>query len=98
MIEGYHQLDLNHLLKEIAEGKGVSIPELFKRLQEKGYYLNIESLYRYLSSSQKSKRLPPQEFIPIFAEALQLTDQQTRLMLQFWRHYKLMQKCDCDRQ
>lgn len=97
VIQDYHQLELSHLLKEILQEQQISIPELYKRLQGQDYYLSLESLYRYFSSSSKSNRFPPEDFILAFAESLHLNEIHAQLLHQFWRHYKLLKRCHCDR-
>lgn len=93
LIQEYHNLKFSELLKEITQKKGVSINKLFNQLQEQGYYMSLESLYRYFNSSPKSNRFPPQNFIIAFSKALDLPDEQTKLLIKFWLHYKLIKKC-----
>jgi hypothetical protein len=96
LIRDYHQLNLSSCLKIILLDKKVSIPELHKRLQQKDYCLNIESLHRYFNPSQKSNRFPSRDFIKIFSEVVTLTDEQTKLLLQFWIYCRFIKKCkDC---
>ena len=97
IISDYHQLELSYFLKEITEQKGITIPELLKKLHSKDYCLSLESLYRYFSSSYKSNRFPPLEFIIVFSDVLQLTDEQAQLLNQFWKHYKFLKRCRRDR-
>lgn len=93
LIRNYHQLNLSGFLKDILSDKNVSISELHKRLQQKDYCLNIESLHRYFNPSQKSNRFPSKDFIKIFAEVVTLTDEQTKLLFQFWIYYRFVKKC-----
>lgn len=91
-IKDFTRLNLSHLLKEILNEKQISIVDLHKILQIKGYYLNIESLYRYFNPSFKSNRSPSEDFIKIFSEVLELTDEQSELLLQFWSYFKFFKK------
>jgi hypothetical protein len=92
VIRDYHQLNLSHFLRAILLDKGVSIIELYQKLQAKGFYLNRESLYRYFNPSQKSNRFPSQDFIKAFSEVLQLTDEQSELLLKFWIYWRIIKK------
>lgn len=92
LIRDYHQLNLSSFLKDILLDKEISISELHKRLQQKDYHLNIESLHRYFNPSQKSNRFPARDFIEVFSEAVTLTDEQTKLLLQFWGYCRFIKK------
>jgi hypothetical protein len=93
LIRNYHLLNLSDFLKSILLEKKVSVSDLHKRLQQKDYCLNIESLHRYFNPSQKSNRFPSKDFIEIFAEVVTLTDEQTKLLLQFWVYSRFIKKC-----
>lgn len=95
MIRNYHQLNFSVFLRQILAEKELAIPDLYRRLNDKGYCLSLESLYRYFSTNQRSHRFPSQDFIQVFAEVLQLTDEESKILLLFWKHWKVMKKCNC---
>jgi Ser/Thr protein kinase RdoA (MazF antagonist) len=75
--------------------KGLSITDLYWRLNDKNYYLSLESLYRYFNPSSSSNRFPPQDFLEAFSEVLQLTEEESEALLLFWRYWKLAKKIQC---
>ncbi len=92
IIRDYHQLSFSHCLKIILKEKKVSIPDLHKRLLSKGYYLSLESLYRYFNPNLSSNRFPSREFVQVFADVIYLHHEQTNLLLKFYFHSKLKRK------
>ncbi len=92
VIGDYHQLSLSHCLRIILNDKELCFISLHQRLISKGYYLSIESLYRYFNPNLTTNRFPSREFMVTFAEVLQLTDEQTQLLLKFWSHCKFAKK------
>jgi hypothetical protein len=90
----YHQLDFSDCLRIILAHRKMSIPVLHQSLLARNYYLSIESLYRYFNPSINSNRFPSKEFMMIFSEIHQLTDEQCDLLLIFWNHYKFVRKSD----
>lgn len=90
----YHQLGFSDCLRVILMDRKMSIPVLHQSLQVRNYYLSIESLYRYFNPNINSNRFPSKEFMMIFSEILELTDEQTDLLLIFWNHFKFVRKSD----
>ena len=84
IIRSYHQLNLSDFLKILISNKAISLKDLHQQLYLRDYYINLESLYRYFNHNPHSNRLPPQEFIQVFAEVIKLTAEETKLLLKFW--------------
>lgn len=95
IIRDYHQLNFSHCLKIILADRGISIAHLHESLMRKDYYISLESLYRYFNPSPKSNRYPPQDFVQIFAHILQLTEEEAKILLLFWKHWQFVKKCNC---
>lgn len=96
-IRGYHELNLSKVLRQILSDKNLDIPALYTRLSDRGYYLSLESLYRYFNPSPSSNRFPSQDFLEAFSAVLQLTEEESETLLLFWRYWKLVKKCQCSR-
>jgi hypothetical protein len=90
----YQQLKLSNLLGQILQDRQIDVIDLHKLLDEYGYYLNVQSLYRYFNNSSRSNRFPPQDFIRVFAKILYLTEEETKLLLIFWHYCKFYKKCN----
>jgi hypothetical protein len=91
----YQQLNFSVLLRQLLIERNIGIPDLYKILNDREYYLSLESLYRYFNPSPKSNRFPPQEFVQVFATALQLNEGETKALITFWKHWKLIKSCRC---
>ena len=88
------QLDLSRCLKIILDEKGIEIMKLHQMIQDRGYLISRESLYRYFNPSVKSRRFPPLEFIEVFAIALNFSHQETELLKSLWFYCRLIKKCN----
>jgi hypothetical protein len=94
-IDRYHKLSLSELLRRILAEKELTVAELYRKLNEYGYYLSLESLYRYFNPNTRSNRFPPEDFLRAFLGILQLSEEEANALLLFWKHYKLIKKCQC---
>jgi hypothetical protein len=92
VIHDYHQLSFSQCLRVMLREKQITIPNLHQKLIRRGYYLSLESLYRYFNPNLSSNRFPSQAFLRIFAELVNLSDEQMVLLLKFWYHCKLARK------
>lgn len=94
VIERYRNLRLSELLTIILQEKQVKVKELYQKLNDCGYYLSLESLYRYFNSNPQSNRFPPEDFIQTFAKVLQLDTKESKLLHFFWQYcQKYTKKC-----
>lgn len=95
VIYQYKNLRLSDFLTIILQEKQIKVKDLYQRLNDYGYYLSLESLYRYFNSNPQSNRFPSKDFIQTFAKILQLDTEETRLLHFFWRHCKYTKRCSC---
>ncbi len=92
LIRDYHQLSFSDCLKILLTENDLSVSDLHQRLINRGYYLSLESLYRYFNPNLSSNRFPPKQFVKLFAEVIHLTSEQVELLLKFYVHCKLDRK------
>lgn len=92
IIRDYHKLNLSLCLRSILAERGISIALLHQNLTKKNYSMSLESLYRYFNPNLKSNRLPSSNFMRVFVEIIQLTDEEVELLFKFWIHCKLSRK------
>jgi hypothetical protein len=92
VIHDYHQLSFSDCLRIILADRAMSISILHQRLLLRNYYLSLESLYRYFNPNLNSSRFPSREFMLIFSDILQLTEEQGKLLLDFWDFSKFARK------
>lgn len=95
VLQEYQQLNFSYFLKQLLAERNIGITDLYKMLIEHEYYLSLESLYRYFNPNPRTNRFPPQYFVQIFAEVLQLTEKEAKILLLFWKHWQLVKKCNC---
>ena len=92
LIRTIQQLDLSRCLKIILDEKRIEVIKLHQILQDQGYMINRESLYRYFNPSPKSRRYPSLDFIDAFSVALRLNQQEAELLRSLWSYCRLLKK------
>ena len=78
------KINLNHCLVVLLNERSISVRKLHLYLEDKEYYLSIQSVYRYLKSGQSAGRFPPLDFVKIFGQVIGLSDTEQKLLIQLW--------------
>lgn len=91
-IREFRNISFSSFLRKILEYRGVNVIELHKMLIKNEYHIELESLYRYFNPGEQSNRFPPKDFLKAFSICLNLTDEQTDLLILFWSNVKLYKK------
>lgn len=76
VIEFLQDFELNRCLKILLQEKGMDISQLYRALIDRNYYITQKSLYRYFTTNPKSRRFPPEDFIVVFGQSLDLPAQE----------------------